>query len=171
LIRDLKREVHTALDRISKDYEGFEFNTIISTLMELLNALHEAQRKGAAGSKEWTEILELYLLMMAPAVPHIAEELWTNVLGKPYSVHAQPWPDVDREMMEKDEITLIVQVNGKLRDRIVVPVDISKEEAEKTALVSEGAAPYLEGKEIRKVIVVPGRLVNIVVQERNGIQQ
>jgi leucyl-tRNA synthetase len=163
LIRDLKREVHTALDRISKDYERFEFNTIISTLMELLNTLYEAQRRGSAGSKDWTDILETYLLMMAPAAPHIAEELWTNVLGKPYSVHAQPWPEVDREMMEKDEITLIVQVNGKLRDRIVVPVDISKEEAEKTALASEGAAPYLEGKEIRKVIVVPGRLVNIVV--------
>ncbi len=163
LIRDLKREAHTALDQIGKDYERFEFNTIISTLMELLNTLYDAQGKGAAGSKAWTEILETYLLMMAPAVPHIAEELWTNALGKPYSVHAQPWPEVDREMMEKDEITLIVQVNGKLRDRIVVPVDISKEEAEKTALASEGAAPYLEGKEIRKVIVVPGRLVNIVV--------
>jgi len=101
--------------------------------------------------------------MMAPAVPHIAEELWTKALGKPYSIHDQPWPEVDREMMEKDKITLIVQVNGKLRDRIVVAVDISKEEAEKTALASEGAAPYLEGKDIRKVIVVPGRLVNIVI--------
>ncbi|MGB2955452.1 MAG: leucine--tRNA ligase [Anaerolineales bacterium] len=163
LIRDLKREIHTTLDRISKDYERFEFNTIISSLMELLNTLYDAQGKGAAGSKAWTEILETYLLMMAPAAPHIAEELWTEVLGKTYSIHDQPWPEVDREMMEKNEITLIVQVNGKLRDRIVVAVDISKEEAEKTALASEGAAPYLEGKEIRKVIVVPGRLVNIVV--------
>ncbi len=163
LIRDLKREVHTALDRITRDYEQFEFNTIISTLMELMNVLYEAQRNGAAGSKAWTEILEIYTLMMAPAAPHISEELWTNVLGKPYSIHNQSWPEVDREMMKKDEVTLIVQVNGKLRDRIVVPVGIDKEEAEKIALASEGAALYLEGKEVKKVIVVPGRLVNIVV--------
>ncbi len=163
LIRDLKREVHTALDRITRDYEQFEFNTIISTLMELMNVLYEAQRNGAAGSKAWTDILEIYTLMMAPAAPHISEELWTNVLGKPYSIHNQSWPEVDREMMKKDEVTLIVQVNGKLRDRIVVPVDINKEEAEKIALASEGAALYLEGKEVKKVIVVPGRLVNIVV--------
>ncbi len=163
LIRDLKREVHNALDRITRDYEQFEFNTIISTLMELMNVLYEAQRNGAAGSKAWTEILEIYTLMMAPAAPHISEELWTNVLGKPYSIHNQSWPEVDREMMKKDEVTLIVQVNGKLRDRIVVPVDINKEEAEKIALASEGAALYLEGKEVKKVIVVPGRLVNIVV--------
>lgn len=163
LIRDLKREVHTALDRITRDYEQFEFNTIISTLMELMNVLYEAQQNGAAGSKAWTEILEIYTLMMAPAAPHISEELWTNVLGKPYSIHNQSWPEVDRELMKKDEITLIVQVNGKLRDRIVVPVGINKEEAEKIALASEGAALYLEGKEVKKVIVVPGRLVNIVV--------
>jgi len=163
LIRDLKREVHTALDRITRDYEQFEFNTIISTLMELMNVLYEAQRNGAAGSKAWTDILEIYTLMMAPAAPHISEELWTNVLGKPYSIHNQSWPEVDREMMKKDEVTLIVQVNGKLRDRIVVPVGINKEEAEKIALASEGAALYLEGKEVKKVIVVPGRLVNIVV--------
>lgn len=163
LIRDLKREVHTALDRITRDYEQFEFNTIISTLMELMNVLYEAQRNGAAGSKAWTEILEIYTLMMAPVAPHISEELWTNVLGKPYSIHNQSWPEVDREMMKKDEVTLIVQVNGKLRDRIVVPVGINKEEAEKIALASEGAALYLEGKEVKKVIVVPGRLVNIVV--------
>ena len=163
LIRDVKREMHTALDRISKDYERFEFNTIISTLMELLNVLFDAHRKGASSSKEWTEIIETYLLMMAPAAPHIDEELWTEVLGKPYSIHNQSWPEVDRKMMETDEITLIVQVNGKLRDKIVVPVDISKEQAEETALASPGAAPYIEGKDIKKVIVVPGRLVNIVV--------
>ncbi len=163
LIRNLKREVHTALDRVRRDYERFEFNTIISTLMELLNVLYDAKRQGAVGTDAWSEALRLYLLMMAPATPHITEELWTNILGNPYSIHNQPWPEVDPEMMKKDQITLIVQVNGKLRDRIVVPVGISKKEAEKTALASEGAAPYLEGKEIKKVIVVPGRLVNIVI--------
>jgi leucyl-tRNA synthetase len=162
-IRDIKRGLHTALDKITRDYEQVEFNTIISTMMELLNKLVDAKRQGAAGSDEWKGILETYLLMIAPAVPHIAEELWTEILGKEYSIHNQAWPEVDPELLTVEEITLIVQVNGKLRDRIVVPVDISKEDAEKTALASPGAAPYWEGKEVRKVIVVPGRLVNIVV--------
>ena len=163
LMRDIKRDLHTALDNITKDYERVDFNTIISTLMELLNNMVDAKRNGAGNSPEWREIIEIYLLMMAPAVPHIAEELWTEQLGNEYSIHNQKWPEADPELMAVEEITLIVQVNGKLRDRIVVPVDISKEEAEKTALASPGAEPYLEGKEIRKVIVVPGRLVNIVV--------
>ncbi len=163
LMRDVKRDLHTALDSITRDFERVEFNTIISTLMELLNNMVDAKRSGAGNSPDWREILETYLLMMAPAVPHIAEELWTEQLGNEYSIHNQKWPEADPELMAVEEITLIVQVNGKLRDRIVVPVDISKEEAEKTALASPGAEPYLEGKEIRKVIVVPGRLVNIVV--------
>jgi leucyl-tRNA synthetase len=163
LMRDIKRDLHTALDNITKDYDRVDFNTIISTLMELLNNMVDAKRKGAGNSPEWREIMETYLLMMAPAVPHIAEEIWTEQLGNEYSIHNQKWPEADPELMAVEEITLIVQVNGKLRDRIVVPVDISQEEAEKTALASPGAEPYLEGKEIKKVIVVPGRLVNIVV--------
>jgi len=163
LMRDIKRDLHTALNNITRDYEQVEFNTIISTLMELLNNMVDAKRNGAGNSPDWRDILETYLLMMAPAVPHIAEELWTEQLGNEYSIHNQRWPEADPELMAVEEITLIVQVNGKLRDRIVVPVDISKEEAEKTALASPGAEPYLEGKEIKKVIVVPGRLVNIVI--------
>jgi len=163
MMRDLKRDLHTALDRVTQDYEKVEFNTIISTLMELLNTLVDAKKGGAAGSKEWNEILETYLLMMAPAVPHITEEIWTEVLGKKYSIHNQTWPKTDPALMAVEEITLIVQVNGKLRDRIVVPVDIGQKDAEKIALASPGAALYLEGKTVRKIIVVPGRLVNIVV--------
>ncbi len=162
-MQDVMRDLHTALYNITRDYERVEFNTIISTLMELLNKLVDAKREGLGQTPEWKGIIETYLLMMAPAVPHIAEELWTEILGNPYSIHNQRWPEADPELMAVEEITLIVQVNGKLRDRITVPVDISKEDAEKTALASPGAGPYLEGKQVRKVIVVPGRLVNIVV--------
>ncbi len=162
-VRNLRREVHSALQSITRDYEQFEFNTIISTLMELLNTLYDAQKSGAVGKKAWQEALDLYLLMMAPAVPHIAEELWTRMLGKTYSVHTQPWPEVDQEALKKEQITLIVQVNGKLRDRITVPTNISKEEAEAVALESPGAERYIKGKTVKKVIVVPKRLVNIVV--------
>ena len=100
--------------------------------------------------------------MLAPVCPHIAEELWER-LGKPYSIHTQAWPQVDEEAARDEEITLVVQVNGKLRDRIQVPVGISDAEAEQKALSSPTVQQVLVGKQVRKVIVVPGKLVNIVV--------
>ena len=160
---DLRRKVHQTLEKVGGDYENFEFNTIISSLMELLNELYEARKKGAGGTEAWEEALNYYVRMMAPACPHIAEELWTEVLGKPYSVHQQPWPEVDQEAVQQEEFTLIVQVNGKLRDRVQAPVGITDQQAQELALKTPGAQSHLEGREIKKVIVVPGRLVNIVV--------
>jgi leucyl-tRNA synthetase len=129
--------------------------------MELMNELYQARDKGTAGSPAWEEALDVYLRMLAPVAPHLAEELWAR-LGKPYSVHRQPWPEVDEEATREESFTLVVQVNGKVRDRLSAPVGISKEDAEKRALASAGAQQFLEGKEVRKVIVVPGRLVNVV---------
>jgi len=106
--------------------------------------------------------VEIYLKMMAPVTPHIAEEMWMQ-LGKPYSIHTQQWPVVDEEAAKEDEITLVVQVNGKVRDRIVVPADIAEEDAKAIALASEVVQRFMEGKPARKVVVIPGRLVNIVV--------
>lgn len=100
--------------------------------------------------------------MLAPVAPHVAEEMWA-CLGKPYSIHTQPWPEVDEAAAAEEEITLIVQVNGKVRDRISVPADIDEEKAKELALSSEAVAKYLQDQEPRKVILVPGRLVNIVV--------
>ncbi len=161
--RDLRRKVHVTLQQISEDYQEFEFNTVISALMELLNEMNDAIQEGAVGTAAWSEAEDYYLRMLAPSAPHIAEELWTEVLGKPYSIHEQPWPEVDEEATQKETFTLVVQVNGKLRDRVQAPVGISDEKAKELALESEGVAPYLEGNEVKKVIVVPGRLVNIVV--------
>ena len=163
VLATLRRKVHLTLKSVGDDFEKFEFNTIISSLMELSNDMYAARKAGAAGTEAWSEALNIYARMMAPAVPHMAEELWTNVLGQPYSVHTQPWPKVDESATVVDEFTLIVQVNGKLRDRIQAPVGISKEDAEKLALASEDVMNFIGEKEIRKVIVVPGRLVNIVV--------
>jgi leucyl-tRNA synthetase len=103
----------------------------------------------------------MLLKMMAPITPHIAEELWAR-LGKPYSIHTQSWPNFDRELAKEDEITLVLQVNGKVRDRIQVPASISDDEARKLALENENIQRHLEGAEPRQVIVVPKRLVNIV---------
>jgi len=161
-IRSLRRKVHQTVQQLTRDFENLQFNTTVSGLMELLNEMVKAKQMGAYGSEAWDEAIDLYLRMLAPIAPHIAEELWSK-LGKPYSVHTQSWPEADEEAAAEDVITLIVQVNGKLRDRIEVPVGISKEDAQAKALASDKIAKYIEGKEPRKVIVVPGRLVNIVV--------
>lgn len=161
--KELRRKVHQTLKNVTRDFENFEFNTIISSLMELLNFMYQAREQGAFGTAAWDEAVDIYLRMMAPVTPHIAEELWVEVYGNPYSIHNQPWPEVDEAATKVDEVTLIVQVNGKLRDKITVPVDVSEEEAKQTALASEAAQRFMDGKEPRKVIYVPGRLINIVV--------
>jgi leucyl-tRNA synthetase len=162
VLRALRRKLHQTLRQITNDFEDFEFNTIVSGLMELLNEMYKARDKGVAGTPEWHEAVDIYIKMMAPVTPHIAEELWA-FHGKPYSIHQQPWPVVDVDAAAEELITLIVQVDGKLRDRITVSADISEEDAKATALDSEVIKKFLGGKSPRKVIVVPGRLVNIVI--------
>jgi leucyl-tRNA synthetase len=159
----LRRKVHQTLKSVTYDFEQFEFNTIISSLMELMNEVYKAREDGAVGSPEWDEAKDIYLRMLAPVAPHMAEELWTEHMGKPYSIHQQPWPDVDEEAVKEDSIEIPVQVNGKLRDKVVVPADASQAEIESAALATEGAQKYMEGKQPRKVIVVQKKLVNIVV--------
>jgi leucyl-tRNA synthetase len=162
VIRSLRRKLHQTLRQVTHDFETFEFNTIISGLMELLNEMLRAREQGASGTPEWDEALDLYLRMMAPVAPHIAEELWAE-LGKPYSVHTQPWPVVDQAAAAEDMITLVIQVNGKLRDRIDVPVSTGEEEVKALALASPAIKKYLGDQAPRKVVVVAGKLVNIVL--------
>jgi leucyl-tRNA synthetase len=162
LLRSLRRKLHQTLRQVTHDFEQFEFNTIVSGLMELLNEMYKARDKGAAGTPVWDEAVDVYLKMIAPVAPHIAEELWVT-FDKPYSIHQQSWPQVDEITAAEDLITLIVQVNGKLRDRILVPVDITEAAAQSAALASEAVMKYLEGRSPKKVIVVPKRLVNIVI--------
>jgi leucyl-tRNA synthetase len=161
--RDLRRKVHQTLESVTRDFESFEFNTIISSLMELMNEMYKAREAGAVGSPEWDEARDIYLRMLAPVAPHISEELWTGHLGMPYSVHQQTWPEVDQEATKEDSIEIPVQVNGKLRDRITVPATADEETIKTAALATEGAQKYLEGAQPRKVILVGNRLVNIVV--------
>ena len=159
--KSLRRKVHQTLRRVTRDFEQFEFNTIVSSLMELLNEMYKAREAGAVGSDEWKEAQEIYLKMMAPVTPHIAEELWSQ-FGKPYSIHTQPWPQVDEAAAKEDSIELPVQINGKVRDRIIVPAEATEEEVRAAALGSEIVQKFLEGKEPRKVIVVKGKLVSLV---------
>ncbi|HEX4955214.1 MAG TPA: leucine--tRNA ligase [Thermoanaerobaculia bacterium] len=161
LLRALRRKVHQTLRQVGRDFEAFAFNTVISSLMELANEMSRVAQAGGAGTAEWDEAVDLYLRMLAPVAPHFAEEVWAR-LGKPYSVHRQSWPQVDEAAAAEEEITLVVQVNGKVRDRVVLPAGVGEEEARAAALASPIVQRLLEGREPKKVIVVPGRLVNVV---------
>ena len=161
-IRSLRRKVHQTLRSVTRDYEVLEFNTIISSLMELMNEMSRAKQQGAWQNAAWDEAVDIYLKMLAPLAPHISEELWER-LGKPYSIHQQTWPVLDEAATVQEEMTLAVQVNGKVRDHITMAVDAAEEEVKAKALSTDNTQKFLEGKKPRQVIYVPGRLVNIVV--------
>ena len=161
ILTALRRKVHQTLAQVTRDFEEFQFNTIVAALMELMNEMIKARGEGAAGSDEWEEAVDIYLRMAAPVVPFIAEELWERA-GKEGSVHTQAWPEVDETALAAEEITVVVQVNGKLRDRLTLPAGVGEDEARERALASDGAQRFLADKTVRKVVYVPGRLVNIV---------
>ncbi len=161
--RILRRRLHQTLIKVTREFEQFEFNTVVSSLMELLNEMYKAREAGAVSSPEWKEATDTYLKMLAPVCPHIAEELWTNQLGRPYSIHQQLWPKADEAAAREDVIEIPVQINGKLRDRVTVPAGASEDQIRSAVLSSEVVQKYLEGREPKKVIVAKGRLVSIVV--------
>ncbi len=158
----LRRLTHQTVKRVTRDVEGFRWNTAIAALMEMVNHLTRAREGGPVDREAWSEAVEKMILLMAPLTPHLAEELWSRT-GGTYSVHRQSWPEWDDGLASEDEVTLVVQVNGKLRDRIAAPADIGEDAAKELALASEQVTKHLAGKEPRKVIYVPGKLVNIVV--------
>jgi leucyl-tRNA synthetase len=115
-----------------------------------------------ASDSLWREAISYLLLLLAPTSPHLAEELW-SMTGHPYSIHNQAWPRYDEEIAKEEEITLVIQVNGKLRDKVLVPASISEVEAKELALGRERVKAYIDGKKLSNVIYVPRRVVNIVV--------
>ncbi|MDQ3913327.1 MAG: leucine--tRNA ligase [Actinomycetota bacterium] len=157
---ELERRTARLVKKVTEDLRLFRFNTALAALMEQTNYLRAI--RGKAEDNEWTEALRTFVLVLAPFAPHHAEDLW-SLMGLPYSVHEQAWPTWDESLIEQEEITLVVQVNGKLRDRIAAPADISEDAAKELALASAKIRPYVEGGEIRKSVYVPGRLVNFVV--------
>ncbi|CAN5278039.1 leucine--tRNA ligase [soil metagenome] len=158
--KELDRRTARLVKKVTEDLEAFRFNTALAALMEHTNYLLGV--KGKVEDDEWTEALRTFVLALAPLAPHHAEEMWA-LMGLPYSVHEHRWPSWDESLIEAEEVTLIVQVNGKLRDRIEAPVDLSEDLAKELALTSEKVRPHVEGRQIRKSIYVPGRLVNLVV--------
>ncbi|MBI3910415.1 MAG: leucine--tRNA ligase [Armatimonadetes bacterium] len=159
--RELRRAVHRTIKKVTGDLERFAFNTMVAALMEFVNALMKARGTALAGSGTYREATRALTLMLAPGAPHLAEELWER-LGQPFSVHQQAWPTWDEALAAPAEIEIAVQVNGKVRDRITVAVDAPEAEVTAAALASERVQAQLQGRPPRKVIYVPGRLVNIV---------
>jgi len=161
--RELLRIAHKTIKRVTDDIERFHFNTAVSALMELTNAL--IAHKDAYGvTPAMREGAKTLLLLLAPIAPHIAEELWAR-MGEPYSIHQQPWPEWSEELIKEEFFTLVVQVDGKLRDRLEVPVTITEEEAKELALSSRRVQRHIAGKEVVRIIYVPGRLVNVVTSQ------
>jgi leucyl-tRNA synthetase len=161
--RELRRLMHKTIRRVTEDTERFRFNTMVAALMEYTNGLTHAKEAGPVDADAWRNAIDTLLLLMAPSAPHLAEELWVRT-GHPYSIHNQSWPGWDEDLAREEEITLVVQVNGKLRDRLQVPVDVTEERAKELALASERVRAHTDGKQMLRIIYVPGRLVNVVVR-------
>ncbi|GAX89219.1 leucine--tRNA ligase [Effusibacillus lacus] len=159
--RKLWQQTHFAIKKVTEDIgERYQFNTAISAIMELVNAIYGYPETADVGTK--LDAIETVLLLLAPVAPHVAEELWRTI-GHRDSVHQQAWPKYDPAALVKDEIEYAVQVNGKVRDRVVISKDASQEEIQQLVLTLDKVKEHFEGKEIKKCIVVPGKLVNIVV--------
>ncbi len=163
VLRDLRRAVHHAIREVTDDLEDFRFNTAVAELMTLQNAMSKAKTAGAAGSAGWTEACRTFALLLAPIAPHLAEELWHR-LGATASVHLERWPEADPSALEVDELTIAVQVGGKLRGEVTVPAEADAAAILAAAKSVPNVARYLEGMTIVREVVVPGKLVNLVVR-------
>lgn len=164
--KDLRRVLHSSIKKVTNDIETrFNFNTAISTMMELVNALYaykEAAKEPNAGLIY--EAISDLIKMMSPFVPHITEELWRGAIDASSSVHEQSWPECDEEALKVDNVEIVLQVNGKVRGRLTVPAEATKEELEKIAMADANVQAHIGDATVRKVICVPGRLVNIVAK-------
>ncbi len=161
----LRRELHRVIKKVTEDLDNnFNFNTAISAIMELVNAMYAHKDKAESiNANLANELTHNLVLLLAPFTPHMTEELW-HELGETESVHTMNWPTFEESALVVDEVEVVLQVNGKVRDKLVVPVAITKEELETLAKESSRVQEFTEGKQIVKVIYVPGKLVNIVVK-------
>ncbi|MGH2504772.1 MAG: leucine--tRNA ligase [Ktedonobacterales bacterium] len=161
--REVERLRHKTIARITADYEGLRFNTALAALREFVNGLNKAREATPDVQRDprYAAAVETLLTLLAPMAPHIAEELWSRV-GRADSVHHQPWPAFDPALTQDEQITVIVQVNGKVRDTLLCAPDVTEAQVRETALASAKVGAALGGREVRKFIYVPGKLANLV---------
>jgi leucyl-tRNA synthetase len=158
---EMRRILHKTTKRITEDMERFRFNTMLAAFMECINAITRLRPKISRSA--YGHASNRLARLLAPSAPHLAEELWHRV-GHTDSVHLQAWPPYDPALVLDEQVTLVVQVNGKVRDKIEVPADISEDEAKRLAVESPRVQAFLDGATVRQVIHVPGKLVNIVAR-------
>jgi leucyl-tRNA synthetase len=161
--QDLLRLTHQTIKSVTEDIEKIRFNTMISSLMEFTNYLDDVRTNGSVSRDVWKKAIDTLMLLIAPTAPHLAEELWMKS-GYSYSIHNQKWPVWSEELVQVEQVTLVIQVNGKLRDRFAVSVNISEEDAKKLAMESPRVKPHIEGKQMVNAVYVPRKLVNLVVK-------
>ena len=160
--RSLRRKTHQCVKKVTDSIEGgYQFNTAIARVNELLNMLRSSRER--AHPAVLRETLEAVVVLLSPIIPHFADECWAR-MGHGRSVFEHTWPAYDAEAAKEDMLEIPVQVNGKVRARLLVPADMGKEDLEKAALADPKILPHLEGKQIAKVVVVPNRMVNIAVK-------
>ena len=159
--KELLHLTHKTIKEVTADLEKFRFNIMLSSLMEFSNYLSRIKESGIVSDSLWREAVGYFLRLLAPTAPHLTEELW-NRTRRPYSVHNQSWPEYAEELASEEEITLVIQVNGKLRDKVLVPASISEVEAKELALGRERVKGYISGKKLTRVIYAPKKVVNIV---------
>ncbi|MEM7501545.1 MAG: leucine--tRNA ligase [Pseudomonadota bacterium] len=161
--RALRRKTHQTIAKVSDDIgRRYKFNTAVAAAMELMNSINRFDDASDAGRAVVQEALEAIVLLLAPIVPHLCHELWGQLGHSDALIHA-PWPSVDESALERDTVELVVQVNGKLRGRVEVAASAERDAIEAAALADANVQRFIDGKTVRKVIVVPGRLVNVVV--------
>jgi len=154
---------HTAIKGVTEDAERFQFNTSIARIMELVNALYKYESTGRKNYRLYVDTVTDLLKLLAPFAPHLSEELWEK-MGGPYSIFSQKWPQWDEKKLARDEAEIVIQLNGKIKEKVMVPSGLDKTQTEEAVMKNGKVAALLEGKTVVKVIAVPGRLVNIVVK-------
>jgi leucyl-tRNA synthetase len=162
--RTLRQRVHKTIKKVGEDIERFHFNTAISAIMELVNALYQfklEEHEEPTGHAVFREATEAVILLLSPFGPHVTEELW-EALGKEENIIKTPWPEYDREAIVEEDFLVVVQVNGKLRDRITVLSSMGDEEVKQVALEREKIRRLIGDKAVQRIILVPKKLVNIV---------
>ncbi|PVV83736.1 leucine--tRNA ligase [Dehalogenimonas alkenigignens] len=159
---ELVRKTHQVIRKVNLDLDKLQFNTMLAALMEFTNYLAPVKESGKVSAEVWTRAVECLVLLLAPTAPHLAEELW-QLMGNPYSVHNQSFPIWDEALTVEPEVTLVVQINGKVRARFQVPASITECQATDLALSNERVKEFIAGKAIRSVVYVPGKLINVVV--------
>ena len=161
-VKFLRRRLHQTIAKVTSDIENFRFNTVVSALMIFHDALRKFVNAGGAGHPAARESAEGLVLLLAPLAPHLADELWERLGGEGF-LYRTPWPASDPDLAAEDEAMIVISINGKVRDKLTLPAGSGDAALEAAALGSEKIQAELSGKTVRKIIVVPGKLVNIVV--------